>query len=62
MQSKDIQSFCKLDFPREDLLKMAVTKLGLSARAHDLILKVVRTIAEISSSSDIRPEQINEAI
>src|SRR3989442_12059579 len=35
MQSKDIQSFCKLDATGEELLKMAITKLGLSARAYD---------------------------
>jgi magnesium chelatase family protein len=62
MQSKDIQNFCKLDTAGEKLLKMAITKLGLSARAYDRILKVARTIADITSSNDIRPEHISEAI
>ncbi len=62
MQSKDIQNYCKLDASGEDLLKMAITILGLSARAYDRILKVARTIADLSSSSDIRPEHISEAI
>jgi len=62
MQSKDIQSFCKLDTAGEELLKMAITKLGLSARAYDRILKVARTIADLVSSNDIRPEHISEAI
>ena len=62
MQSKDIQSFCKLDIAGEELLKMAITKLGLSARAYDRILKVGRTIADLSNSADIRPEHISEAI
>ena len=62
MQSKDIQTYCKLDSAGEELLKMAITKLGLSARAYDRILKVARTIADLSSSDSIRPEHISEAI
>jgi len=62
MQSKDIQMFCKLDSASEELLKMAITKLGLSARAYDRILKVARTIADLTSSPNIRPEHISEAI
>lgn len=62
MQSKDIQSFCKLDTAGEELSKMAITKLGLSARAFDRILKVGRTIADLANSSNIRPEHISEPI
>src|SRR5271169_3147566 len=62
MQSRDIQSFCKLDAAGEELLKMAITKLGLSARAYDRILKVSRTIADLVSAPSIRPEHISEAI
>ena len=62
MQSKDIQNFCKIDTQGEELLKMAITKLGLSARAYDRILKVGRTIADLSCSPEIRPEHISEAI
>ena len=62
MQSKDIQSYCKLDAAGEELLKMAITKLGLSARAYDRILKVARTIADLTRSADIRPEHLSEAI
>jgi magnesium chelatase family protein len=62
MQSKDIAAHCKLDSPSEELLKMAITKLGLSARAYDRILKVARTIADLSSGESIRPEHISEAI
>lgn len=62
LQSKDMQNYCKLDSAGEELLKMAITKLGLSARAYDRILKVGRTIADLTSSPDIKPEHISEAI
>ena len=62
MESKDIQTFCRLDPAGEELLKMAITKLGFSARAYDRILKVARTIADMAHSLDIRPEHVSEAI
>jgi magnesium chelatase family protein len=62
MQSKDIREYCKLDSAGEELLKMAITKLGLSARGYDRILKVGRTIADKAGSADNRPEHISEAI
>lgn len=62
MQSKEIQNYCKLDSAGEELLKMAITKLGLSARAYDRILKVGRTIADLSQSNNIKPEHVSEAI
>ena len=62
MESKDIRQYCKIDQQGEDLLKMAITKLGLSARAYDRILKVSRTIADLENSIDIKPQYISEAI
>jgi magnesium chelatase family protein len=46
----------------EELLKTAITRLGLSACAYDRILKVSRTIADLSGDDDIRPEHLSEAI
>ncbi len=51
MQSKEIQNFCRPDTAAEELLKMAITGLGLSVRAYDRILKVGRTIADLAHSS-----------
>lgn len=62
MGSKEIRRYCKLDSAGEELLKMAMTKLGLSARAYDRILKVSRTIADLESSENILPQHISEAI
>ena len=62
MDSKDIRQYCRIDEQGEELLKMAITKLGLSARAYDRILKVSRTIADLEGSMDIKPQYISEAI
>jgi magnesium chelatase family protein len=60
--TKEVRIFCRLDSAGADLLKMAMTKLGLSARAYDRILKVSRTIADLERSEDILPQHISEAI
>lgn len=62
MGSNEINQFCKLDGAGTELLKMAMTKLGLSARAYDRILKVSRTIADIEGSVEIKANHISEAI
>jgi magnesium chelatase family protein len=62
MQSREVREFCRLDSGGEELLKTAITKLGLSARAYDRILKVARTIADLASTPEIRPEHVGEAI
>lgn len=62
MESREIRQYCKIDQQGEDLLKMAITKLGLSARAYDRILKVARTIADLENSEQIKSQHISEAI
>ena len=62
MGSKEVRNYCKLDSAGEELLKMAMTKLGLSARAYDRILKVSRTIADLDNSENILPQHLSEAI
>ena len=62
MQAKEVRQFCRLDGAGEELLRTAISRLGLSARAYDRILKVGRTIADLGGSMEIRPEHIGEAI
>ena len=62
MNHKQVEKFCPLDEPCEQLLKQAMIEFGLSARAHDKICKVARTIADLDNSKDIQPEYIAEAI
>lgn len=62
MSSKLIRKFCELDEASQNLLKMAMEKLGLSARAYDRILKVSRTIADLQQEENIRSDHISEAI
>ncbi len=62
MESKEIREFCQIDDRGHDLMKMAINKLGLSARAYDRILKVSRTIADLEGQENIRAEYVSEAI
>ncbi|NOU16531.1 MAG: YifB family Mg chelatase-like AAA ATPase [Bacteroidales bacterium] len=62
MNSKLIRKFCQLDDAGTALVKNAMEKLGLSARAYDRILKVSRTIADLEASPNIKAEHIAEAI
>lgn len=62
MSSKLLRQICKIDEVGQVLLKNAMEKLGLSARAYDRILKVSRTIADLENSPDIRTEHLAEAI
>jgi magnesium chelatase family protein len=62
MSSKQLKEICVISTPAQNLLKTAMEKLNLSARAYDRILKVSRTIADLSGSEDIKPEHLAEAI
>ncbi len=62
MSPTQIRKFCALDAESENLLERAMLKQGLSARAHDRILKVSRTIADLDGSENIQPNHISEAI
>lgn len=62
MTSRDIREHCALDTAGQELLKLAMSRLGLSARAYDKVLKVARTIADLAGDETIRPEHLSEAI
>lgn len=62
MTSRDLREFCPMDEATRDLLRNGLEKLGLSARAYDRVIKVSRTIADLSGSEEIRPEHVSEAI
>jgi magnesium chelatase family protein len=62
MSHKQVENFCKLDSPGEMMLKHAMSEFGLSARAHDKICKLARTIADLAGVENIAAEHIAEAI
>jgi magnesium chelatase family protein len=62
MSSKLLKEYCQIDVTGQNLLKTAMDKLGLSARAYDRILKVARTISDLEKSDPILPHHLAEAI
>jgi magnesium chelatase family protein len=62
MSSKHLRRYCRIDDAGQQLMKAAMERLDLSARAYDRILKVARTIADLDESVDIRNEHLAEAI
>jgi magnesium chelatase family protein len=62
MGSKHVKKFCVATDDAKELLKAAILNLGISARAYDRILKVARTIADLSQTDTIQAEHISEAI
>ena len=62
MTPKMLRRFCPVDAQGDKLLQYSLTKLGLSARAYDRILKVARTIADLAASADILPPHLMEAL
>ena len=62
MSSKMLSKYCELDTAGQNLLKAATTKLGLSARAYDRIIKVARTIADLDKLENIEAKHIAESV
>jgi len=62
MSSREVRKYCELTSTCRAMLKHSVEELGLSARAHDKVLRVARTIADVASSADIEEAHLAEAI
>ncbi|MDD5595747.1 MAG: YifB family Mg chelatase-like AAA ATPase, partial [Candidatus Omnitrophica bacterium] len=62
MNSKLVKKYCLLEDKAKELLRLAMTELGLSARAYDKILKVSRTIADLRTAEIIQAQDISEAV
>jgi len=62
MGPRQVRESCPLSAACEQLLKQAMSELGLSARAHDKVLRLARTIADVAGTPDIAPEHLSEAI
>jgi len=62
MTHKQVETFCSLDPQAEMMLKQAITEFHLSARAHDKICKVARTIADLEQQEQIQPHHLAEAV
>ena len=62
MATRQLKQHCKLTQDSQDLIRVAMNELNLSARAYDRILKVSRTIADLDGKAEISPEHVSEAI
>ncbi|MDO5552420.1 MAG: YifB family Mg chelatase-like AAA ATPase [Planctomycetia bacterium] len=62
MNHRQIQAWCKLDTEGHRILENAMTEYGLSARAHDKILRIARTVADLDHAENILPDHLYEAI
>ncbi|MGC1718427.1 MAG: hypothetical protein WA746_05525 [Isosphaeraceae bacterium] len=62
MTPRQVRTLCKLKPEAMNILKAAMEELGLSARAHDKVLRVARTIADLEGSDEIKPQHIAEAV
>ena len=62
MMTREIRQYCQLSEPGMNHLRTSIQELGLSARAHDKVLRVARTIADLDGSGEIQPEHVSEAV
>src|SRR5207249_11024489 len=62
MATRQLRQHCKLSQDSQELIRVAMSELNLSARAYDRILKVSRTIADLDGKTEISPEHVSEAI
>jgi magnesium chelatase family protein len=62
MSARDLRRYCPLSEPVQRLLRDAVGRLGLSARAYHRVIKIARTIADLAGADELSPSHVSEAI
>src|SRR2546427_10218348 len=62
MAARDIRTCCRVSDGADALLRTAITRLALSARAYHRILKIARTLADLEGAADLQPKHVSEAI
>lgn len=62
MSTREIRQYCQLNEPGANLLRTSIQEMGLSARAHDKVLRVARTIADLDGRTEIMSEHVSEAV
>jgi magnesium chelatase family protein len=62
MSTREIRQYCQINDAGMNLLRNSIQEMGLSARAHDKVLRVSRTIADLDGSAEILPEHVSEAV
>ena len=62
MSAREVRRWCRSDAAAESLLREAVARLGLSARAYHRVLKIARTIADLAGANEVGADQVAEAI
>ncbi len=62
MSARDLRRYCPLSESVEQLLRDAVGRLGLSARAYHRVIKIARTIADLAGADELSPSHVSEAI
>jgi magnesium chelatase family protein len=62
MTPRDLRKFCRVTDSADSLLRTAIARLRLSARAYHRVLKIARTIADLASAADILPAHVSEAV
>jgi magnesium chelatase family protein len=62
MSTREIRQYCQLNDAGTNLLRSSIQEMGLSARAHDKVLRVARTIADLDDKAELMPEHVSEAV
>jgi len=62
MGTRHLKQHCQSNDESQELIRVAMSQLNLSARAYDRILKVARTVADLEGTRDIAPDHVSEAI